>query len=129
MGSPPYEAISRQALAAMWTRRGRPGDRAAAVWQAGQAAAMASELGMRPLEARTGRSLEAMRRQASVSPLSAREFEVARLVAEGLTNRAIAERLHLSSRTAENHVQHVLDKLGFDSRSQIAAWFAAGKIE
>jgi DNA-binding NarL/FixJ family response regulator len=129
MGSPPYEAISRQALAAMWTRRGRPGDRAAAVWQAGQAAAMASELGMRPLEARTGRSLEAMRRQASVSPLSAREFEVARLVAEGLTNRAIAERLHLSSRTAENHVQHVLDKLGFDSRSQIAAWFVARKIE
>jgi DNA-binding CsgD family transcriptional regulator len=129
MGSPPYEAIARQALAAMWTRRGRPGDRAAAVQQAGQAAAMAAELGMRPLEARTGRWLEAQRRQASMSPLSVREFEVARLVAEGLTNRAIAERLHLSSRTAENHVQHVLDKLGFDSRSQIAAWFAAGKIE
>jgi DNA-binding CsgD family transcriptional regulator len=129
MGSPPYEAIARHALAAMWTRRGRPGDRAAAVRQVGLAAAMASELGMRPLEARTGRLLEAQRRQASVSPLSAREFEVARLVAEGLTNHAIAERLHLSSRTAENHVQHVLDKLGFDSRSQIAAWFAARKIE
>ena len=129
MGSPPHEAIARHALAAMWTRRGRPGHRAAAVRQVEQAATMASELGMRPLEARTGRLLEALRLQASVSPLSAREFEVARLVAEGLTNHAIAERLHLSSRTAENHVQHVLDKLGFDSRSQIAAWFAARKIE
>jgi DNA-binding NarL/FixJ family response regulator len=129
MGSPPYEAIARQALAAMWTRRGRPGDRAAAVRQVGQAAATASELGMRPLEARSGRLLEALRQQAPMSPLSAREFEVARLVAEGLTNHAIAERLHLSSRTAENHVHHVLDKLGFNSRSQIAAWFAARKIE
>jgi DNA-binding CsgD family transcriptional regulator len=129
MGSPPYEAIARQALAAMWTRRGRPADRAAAVRQVGQAAATASELGMRPLEARAGRLLEALRRQESVSPLSTREFEVARLVAEGLTNHAIAERLHLSPRTAENHVQHVLDKLGFDSRSQIAAWFAARRIE
>jgi DNA-binding CsgD family transcriptional regulator len=129
MGSPPHEAIARHALAAMWTRRGRPGHRAAAVRQVEQAAAMALELGMRPLEARTGRLLEALRLQASVSPLSAREFEVARLVAQGLTNHAIAERLHLSSRTAENHVQHVLDKLGFDSRSQIAAWFAARKIE
>jgi DNA-binding CsgD family transcriptional regulator len=129
MASPPYEAISRHALAAMWTRRGRPGDRAAAVRQVEQAAAMASDLGMRPLEAHTGHLLEALRRQLSVSPLSVREFEVARLVAEGLTNHAIADRLHLSSRTAENHVQHILDKLGFDSRSQIAAWFAVRKIE
>jgi DNA-binding NarL/FixJ family response regulator len=129
MGSPPHEAIARHALAAMWTRRGRPGHRAAAVRQVEQAAAMASELGMRPLEARTGHLLEALRRQLPVSPLSAREVEVARLVAEGLTNHAIAGRLHLSSRTAENHVQHVLDKLGFDSRAQIAAWFAARKIE
>ncbi len=56
-------------------------------------------------------------------------FLLARLVAEGLSNHVIAQRLHLSSRTAENHVQHVLNKLGFDSRSQIAAWFAAGQIE
>jgi predicted ATPase/DNA-binding CsgD family transcriptional regulator/Tfp pilus assembly protein PilF len=54
--------------------------------------------------------------------LSAREREVAALVAEGLSNRDIAERLVVSSRTAENHVQHVLNRLGLRSRSQVAAW-------
>jgi DNA-binding NarL/FixJ family response regulator len=54
--------------------------------------------------------------------LSARELEVAGLVAEGLTNRQIAARLVLSERTAQNHVQHILTKLGFTTRSQIAAW-------
>jgi Response regulator containing a CheY-like receiver domain and an HTH DNA-binding domain len=49
---------------------------------------------------------------------------VATLVAEGLTNRQIAERLVISERTAENHVQHILTKLGFATRSQIAAWSA-----
>jgi DNA-binding NarL/FixJ family response regulator len=57
-------------------------------------------------------------------PLSRRELEVARLVAEGLTNRQIAERLVISERTAQNHVQHILTKLGFSTRSQIAAWLA-----
>jgi DNA-binding NarL/FixJ family response regulator len=56
--------------------------------------------------------------------LSPREAEVAALVAEGLTNRQIAERLVLSERTAQNHVQHILTKLGFATRSQIAAWSA-----
>jgi DNA-binding NarL/FixJ family response regulator len=54
--------------------------------------------------------------------LSRREVEVAGLVAEGLTNRRIAERLFISERTAQNHVQHILTKLGFSTRSQIAAW-------
>ena len=54
--------------------------------------------------------------------LSPREAEVAALVAEGLTNRQIAERLVISERTAQNHVQHILTKLGFATRSQIAAW-------
>jgi DNA-binding NarL/FixJ family response regulator len=50
---------------------------------------------------------------------------VARLVADGLTNRQIAARLVISDRTAGNHVAHILTKLGFTSRSQIAAWCAA----
>ena len=54
--------------------------------------------------------------------LSPREVEVAHLVAEGLTNRQIAARLVISERTAQNHVQHILTKLGFTTRSQIAAW-------
>ena len=55
-------------------------------------------------------------------PLTRRELEVAELVAQGLTNRQIAERLYLSARTAQNHVQHILDKLGLPNRSQIAVW-------
>jgi DNA-binding CsgD family transcriptional regulator len=56
--------------------------------------------------------------------LTTREREVAALVAEGLTDRLIARRLTISQRTAESHVQHILSKLGFRSRAQIAAWVA-----
>jgi DNA-binding NarL/FixJ family response regulator len=49
---------------------------------------------------------------------------VAGLVAEGLTNRQIAQQLYISERTAQNHVQHILTKLGFSTRSQIAAWMS-----
>jgi DNA-binding CsgD family transcriptional regulator len=56
--------------------------------------------------------------------LSRREREVADLVAEGLTNREIAERLVISERTAEGHVEQIRNKLGFHSRTQIAAWVA-----
>ena len=54
--------------------------------------------------------------------LTSREREVASLVAEGLTNRDIAERLVLGERTIETHVGNVLSKLGFSSRAQVAAW-------
>lgn len=57
--------------------------------------------------------------------LTKRELEVARLVAAGLTDREIATTLVISHRTAESHLQHILTKLGFRSRSQIAAWVAA----
>jgi ATP/maltotriose-dependent transcriptional regulator MalT len=57
-------------------------------------------------------------------PLTRREREVARLVAEGQSNRDIAATLVLSERTAESHVQQILNKLGFNSRAQIAAWYA-----
>jgi non-specific serine/threonine protein kinase len=56
--------------------------------------------------------------------LTAREKAVAKLVARGLTNKQIAATLVISQRTAEGHVEHVLTKLGFTSRAQIAAWVA-----
>jgi predicted ATPase/DNA-binding CsgD family transcriptional regulator len=54
--------------------------------------------------------------------LTRRETEVARLAAQGLTNRDIAARLYLSVRTVEVHVDHILTKLGFGTRTQLAAW-------
>jgi pimeloyl-ACP methyl ester carboxylesterase/DNA-binding CsgD family transcriptional regulator/class 3 adenylate cyclase len=59
---------------------------------------------------------------AVASALSKREKEVAQLLARGLSNKEIAERLYLSERTVDNHVHHILDKLGFESRVQIATW-------
>lgn len=56
------------------------------------------------------------------SPLTLREFEVARAVARGLTNREIAEELRITTRTAGSHLEHIRAKLGAGRRSEIAAW-------
>jgi non-specific serine/threonine protein kinase len=55
-------------------------------------------------------------------PLTRRECEVAQLVGYGLSNREIAEKLLISQRTVESHVEHILRKLGFGSRTQVVAW-------
>jgi non-specific serine/threonine protein kinase len=59
---------------------------------------------------------------SSATGLTKREREVADLVAQGLTNKAIAAKLVISPRTAQGHVEHILTKLGFTSRTQIAGW-------
>jgi DNA-binding NarL/FixJ family response regulator len=87
---------------------------------------LARALGMSAYVERTG-ALVAQLAGRRPARLSAREAEVAALVAEGLTNRQIAERLVISERTAQNHVQHILTKLGFATRSQIAAWSVGGR--
>ena len=61
-------------------------------------------------------------RSSGPSGLSARELEVVGLVAEGLSNKAIASRLQLSTRTVESHVRHSLTKLALDNRTQLATW-------
>ena len=71
---------------------------------------------------------EPIRSGASIE-LSKREREVAQLVARGMSNKEIAERLYLSERTVDNHVHHILDKLGFDSRVQVATWLVAGRAQ
>ncbi|WP_305082761.1 LuxR C-terminal-related transcriptional regulator [Nocardia spumae] len=58
----------------------------------------------------------------ALSPLTRREKDVARLVAAGHSNKRIAADLVISVRTAETHVEHILTKLGFTSRTQIAGW-------
>ena len=55
-------------------------------------------------------------------PLSTREFEVARLVAQGMTNAEIAAELFVSPKTVSAHIEHMLDKLGVARRAEIAAW-------
>jgi DNA-binding CsgD family transcriptional regulator len=122
-GARGYAVQARVELAAALTRRQGPGDldRARTVLDA--AAGEAEQLGMVPFTERIGR-LRARLPAAAGSPLSPRELEVATLVARGLTNKQIGETLYVSERTAENHVQHILVKLGFSNRSQIAAWLA-----
>ncbi len=63
-------------------------------------------------------------RTGQPNPLSRREEQIAVLIAAGLTNRQIARKLFIAERTAETHVDHILNKRGFHSRAQIAAWVA-----
>jgi DNA-binding CsgD family transcriptional regulator len=126
-GARGYAVQARVELAAALTRRQAPGDldRARAALDA--AAGEAERLSMVPFSGRVARLRARLPAAAGAgSPLSPRELEVARLVARGLTNKQIGGALFVSERTAENHVQHILVKLGFSNRSQIAAWLAKG---
>ncbi|HET8767972.1 MAG TPA: alpha/beta fold hydrolase [Pedococcus sp.] len=64
-------------------------------------------------------------RRAVATGLTPRQSEVAALVAQGLTNREVAQRLGITERSAESHVERIRLRLGFRSRSQIAAWHVA----
>jgi DNA-binding CsgD family transcriptional regulator len=55
-------------------------------------------------------------------PLTAREFEVARLIGQGMTNAEIADALGIAPKTASSHVEHILAKLGVSRRAEIATW-------
>ncbi|MBP2327576.1 putative ATPase/DNA-binding NarL/FixJ family response regulator [Kibdelosporangium banguiense] len=57
-----------------------------------------------------------------LAPLTRREQQVAELVAQGLSNKDIAARLVIAQRTAEGHVERILTKLGFTTRTRLAAW-------
>jgi DNA-binding NarL/FixJ family response regulator len=59
--------------------------------------------------------------------LTTRELEIARLIARGLSNRGIAAELTISPATAARHVANIFGKLGFTSRTQVAAWIAEQK--
>lgn len=63
------------------------------------------------------------------NPLTNRELDVARLVADGNSNREVAAALVLSTRTVDGHVERILGKLGFTSRTQIASWISAREDE
>jgi DNA-binding CsgD family transcriptional regulator/tetratricopeptide (TPR) repeat protein len=115
---------ARLDLAGCALRLRRPADAAALV---GEVRTSAADAGATALGAAADRVLPPARggRPEPWSPLSAREFDVARLVSAGLTNREIATRLVLSPKTVSAHVEHILGKLGMARRAQIAAWAAA----
>jgi DNA-binding CsgD family transcriptional regulator len=86
----------------------------------------AEALGSEPLTARADELARVGRGRGSVEepwrPLTSREFEVARLIAEGMTNAEIAGDLSIAPKTASAHVEHILAKLGVSRRAEIAAW-------
>jgi len=123
VGARPWAARAELVMAELLHRQGRA--RGQALDLAQRAARTATALGMRVLRTRAEAVIDDIAAVKGPVLLSRREREVAALVARGLTNREIARTLFLSERTAENHVQHILTKLGFGTRAQIAAWAVA----
>jgi DNA-binding CsgD family transcriptional regulator len=120
VGARPWAARAELVMAELLRRQGRAGGQALDL--ARRAAGTATAVGMKVLRTRAEAVIDDLTAAQGSVLLSRREREVAALVARGLTNREIARTLFLSERTAENHVQHILAKLGFGSRAQIAAW-------
>lgn len=80
------------------------------------------------LTERSGAPVERTSPGRRTDGLTGRELEVAGLIAEGLTNHAIASRLAVAPRTAEAHVENIRRKLGVRSRAQIAAWLTERRL-
>jgi len=127
------DRLSREYSLAMWpyratrieveskTARARLGERLAdAAWREGQAMSTAGALDY-ALEGGT----EPEEMPADAGPLSRREREVVVMVASGMTNKQIAERLFIAERTAEGHVERIRNKLGVRSRTEVATWAVA----
>jgi len=121
-----WEALwARLDLASCLVRMNRPADAADAVAEVQRRAEV---LGSEPLLVRAGGLAKANRRRGLEDepwrPLTAREFEVARAIAAGMTNAEIAGELFVAPRTVSAHVEHILTKLGVARRAEIAAWVA-----
>jgi DNA-binding CsgD family transcriptional regulator len=131
--------VTRLERADLFVRRGATGDRAAAseelaaavpYWQRAKATWYLAQLRRWaasrklpfPVEPQAAQVRDAAVGGRHTSVLSRREREVAELVAQGMTNAEIADRLTITVRTAEGHVEHIRNKLGFHSRVQIGAW-------
>jgi predicted ATPase/DNA-binding CsgD family transcriptional regulator len=85
----------------------------------------AAALALRETTAPAGAAASAAADHPNGGVLGQRETDVARLVADGLSNKEIGARLFISERTVESHIRNIMNKLGFNSRAQIAGWIAA----
>ncbi|MGH2383151.1 MAG: response regulator transcription factor, partial [Candidatus Limnocylindria bacterium] len=113
-------------LARCSLRANRPGEAATLI---AHAVTSAQRMRAEPLLA-LAREMEATLRRRGIdqepwAPLTAREFEVASLIAEGRTNREIAAQLTIAPKTVASHVEHILGRLGADRRTEIATWVAS----
>jgi DNA-binding CsgD family transcriptional regulator len=120
-GAAGFQAQAQLELALVHQRRGGPGDLTRSRSLATEALRRAELLEMAPIAMRA-RAVLRSADPTKTTVLTERERQVAELVAEPLSNKAIAQRLYLSERTVANHVQHIFDKLGLDNRSQLVAW-------
>ncbi len=122
----PYQnALLQYHLGTCLLRRSRPGDRKAARSHLTDALALLEGLGAKADVDAVRQALQRIGgRVPSGHVLTEREREVLNLLAEGLSNAAIAARLYISERTAEAHVSHILTKLRLETRTQAASWAA-----
>ena len=116
--------LARLDLAAAAARARRPGEAAVLVDEVRATAAKAGAAVFVAAADRLSHSFGSARPTAPWHPLSEREFEVAQLVAAGLTNRQIADQMVLSPKTISAHITHILTKLGAARRAGIGAWCA-----
>jgi DNA-binding CsgD family transcriptional regulator len=93
------------------------GTASSAVWAEGSRLGVDEAIGLA-----FGAAVPGTPRPEGPTGLSAAEIRVARLVARGLPNKAIAAQLHISVRTVESHVRHALAKAGVGNRTQLATW-------
>ena len=122
-GATTMSVVARQELAEVLIKRRRGTDLDQARRLAAGVLEDARRLGMPPFTARASTLLRGLpRRRLRSEELTSREFEVARLVAAGSTNRQIAVQLGLSERTVENHLDHIFRKVHVAGRAHLAAW-------
>jgi DNA-binding CsgD family transcriptional regulator len=97
-----------------------------------EARSVADRLGSVPLLRRADELGQVVKSRGTIDepwrPLTVREFEVARLVAAGMTNAEIADELGLSPKTVSAHLEHILAKLGAMRRAEVGAWVAGIRI-
>jgi predicted ATPase/DNA-binding CsgD family transcriptional regulator len=121
----PWSIWVEPAIAA--ARSGLPEDVAVAAWGAGNGLTPPKLLSM-ARAAVGGAALRKNGAQRGAGGLSRREHQVAELIAGGSSNKEIAERLFISERTVESHVDHILGKLNFTSRARVSGWVAEQRL-